>query len=84
MKYEGTASIKCVVLSHIPGWVSRQEGDGPVGEALTAGDSGISSCQMCPLIPIYQRFHGSGAFPETAALLARARRFAVKCQANSM
>lgn len=28
-----------------------------MGETLNAGDSGISSCQMCPLIHIYQHFH---------------------------
>ncbi len=33
-----------------------------MGEPLTAGDSGIS-CQMCPLIPIYQHFHSPSAFP---------------------
>lgn len=56
------ASIKFTELSHIPGWISWQEGDGPAGQTLTASDSAVSFCQMFPLIPIYQHFQSSSSF----------------------
>lgn len=84
MKYEGLLQLS-PAKPHT--WLDFMAGGGggmggPVGQTLTAGDSGISFCQMFPLIPIYQHFAQLQRFSKTGALLVRLKGF--QCQANLM
>jgi len=68
----------CANLIQVPGakphiWVDFMAGGGggPPGDTLNTDDSGISSCQMCPLIPISPQLQSEPRYKQS---------FPVKCQ----